>query len=99
MGSDVFPSSHDVKQGCLLSTILFSLFSNDVPDYLPNSLQIAGMTIKVLMYADDIILLSDYAKELQEIITYIHTYLAQTPEIGQGLGRFQSCEARKQEQT
>ena len=31
--------------------------------------------------------------------TYIHTYLAQTPEIGQGLGRFLSCEARKQEQT
>ena len=31
--------------------------------------------------------------------TYIHTYLAQTPEIGQGLGRFLSCRARKQEQT
>ena len=29
----------------------------------------------------------------------IHTYLAQTPEIGQGLGRFLSCAARKQEQT
>ena len=31
--------------------------------------------------------------------TYIHTYLAQTPEIGQGLGRFLSCGARKQVQT
>ena len=30
---------------------------------------------------------------------YIHTYLPQTPEIGQGLGRFLSCGARKQEQT
>ena len=28
-----------------------------------------------------------------------HTYLAQTPEIGQGLERFLSCGARKQEQT
>ena len=26
-------------------------------------------------------------------------YLAQTPEIGQGLGRFLNCGARKQEQT
>ena len=34
-----------------------------------------------------------------EILNYIHTYLAQTPEIGQGLGRFLSCGARKQEQT
>ena len=31
--------------------------------------------------------------------SYIHTYLAQTSEIGQGLGRFLSCGARKQEQT
>ena len=29
----------------------------------------------------------------------IHTYLAQTPEIGQGLGCILSCGARKQEQT
>ena len=30
---------------------------------------------------------------------YIHTYLAQTPEIGQGLGRILSCGARKPEQS
>ena len=29
----------------------------------------------------------------------IHTYLAQTPEIGQGVGRILSCKARKPEQT
>ena len=34
-----------------------------------------------------------------DCLPYIHTYLAQTPEIGQGLGRFRNCEARKQEQT
>ena len=34
-----------------------------------------------------------------DIHTYIHTYLAQTPEIGQGLGRILSCGARKPEQT
>ena len=32
-------------------------------------------------------------------ITYIHTYLAETPEIGQDLGRFLICGASKQEQT
>ena len=36
---------------------------------------------------------------LNVFIKNIHTYLAQTPEIGQGLGRFLSCGARKQEQT
>ena len=36
---------------------------------------------------------------MYELHMYIHTYLAQTPEIGKGLGRFLSCGARKQEQT
>ena len=38
-------------------------------------------------------------KTYYNIKIYIHTYLVQTPEIGQGLGRFLSCGARKQEQT
>ena len=38
-------------------------------------------------------------KSLYKPYPYIHTYLAQTPEIGQGLGRFLSCEVRKPEQT
>ena len=43
--------------------------------------------------------LSIDVSETRYIETYIHTYLAQTPEIGQGLGRFLSCGTRKQEQT
>ena len=39
-----------------------------------------------------------HAANIEDVI-YIHTYLAQTPEIGQGLVRFLSCGARKQEQT
>ena len=39
-----------------------------------------------------------FKKEIA-IAHFNHTYLAQTPEIGQGLGRFLSCGARKQEQT
>ena len=32
---------------------------------------------------------------IRHTYTYIHTYLAQTPEIGQGLERILSCGARK----
>ena len=39
------------------------------------------------------------SRHLRPYKVYIHTYLAQTPEIGQGLGRFLSCGACKQEQT
>ena len=43
--------------------------------------------------------LTDYLKLVKNYNNYLHTYLSQTPEIGQGLGRFLSCGARKQEQT
>ena len=43
---------------------------------------------------------SEYNKTLIEILyNYFFIILARTPEIGQGLGRFLSCGARKQEQT
>ena len=41
--------------------------------------------------------LSDSQKTENKVQLYI--YLARTPEIGQGLGRFLSCGARKPEQT
>ena len=59
------------------------------------------MYVFVIIYS---ILFFTYNKTLllaisnsQEQFINIHTYLAQTPEIGQDLGRFLSCEARKQE--
>ena len=40
-----------------------------------------------------------FRNSIVPVFIIIHTYLAQTSEIGQGLGLFLSCGARRQEQT
>jgi len=57
-----------VKQGCLLSPLLFSLFLNVITDSLPCGIQICGCSIKVLLYADDIVILAKSPVELQTMI-------------------------------
>ena len=84
--SEFFASMRGVRQGENLSPLLFSLFVND----LENFLQASGchpvsthtseieslMKIMVLMYADDTIILSDSAAGLQKALDALHTYCA-----------------------
>ena len=59
-----FPSIKGVKQGCILCNILFNLFMNDLPGYVNNATQlfIINEQINCLMYADDVLLLSESNK-------------------------------------
>ena len=47
------------KLGGILSPLLFSLYLNDLLDILSGGLHVAGTNVKILLYADDIVLLSD----------------------------------------
>ena len=72
--SDPFIVSQGVKQGCLLSPLLFSIYLNDLSDALPCGITVGGTNIKVLMYADDIVLLSDSPDKLQQMIDALFIY-------------------------
>ena len=72
--SSSFSVNIGVKQGCVLSPILFSLFLNDLVDALPNGVYVANTNIKVLLYADDIVVLADSPSELQEMIVSLYDY-------------------------
>lgn len=72
--SDPFSVDNGVKQGCILSPILFALYLNDLAEALPGGVNVVDEPIKILLYADDIVILSDSPNILQNMIDKLYTY-------------------------
>ena len=54
-------SSIGVKQGCVMSPILFNLFLSDLPNIFSNDchpVEISDLSLNCLMFADDLVLIS-----------------------------------------
>ena len=58
-----------VRQGCLLSPVLFSLFLNDLQGYLleggANGITLWDIKIFSLLYADDLVLIAESEEDLK----------------------------------
>lgn len=72
--SDHFETRTGVKQGCLLSPILFALYLNDMHECLGGGLNIDEINIRLLMYADDIVIIADDPQVLQGMINNLASY-------------------------
>lgn len=72
--SESFETMYGVKQGCNLSPLLFALYINDVVEYVTGGINFAGINIKVLLFADDIVLISNTPEKLQRMINKFHEY-------------------------
>jgi len=78
--SDFFPIESGVRQGCILSPLLYSLFINGLAVEL--KAQRLGASIDkdgasklcVLLYADDIVLLADSEADLSALMGVVHAY-------------------------
>ena len=61
--SNVVHYTIGVKQGCPLSPTLFSMYVDEISDYIARDCdrgaQLAGTWIPLLLYADDIVLISN----------------------------------------
>jgi hypothetical protein len=72
--SDYFETHSGVKQGCLISPLLFALFLNDLHEELGGGLSIDGLNIRILLYADDIVILAEHPNILQRMISRLEKY-------------------------
>ena len=75
--TDWFNVPSGVRQGDPLSSTLFSIFINDLVQYLKLTgigIQVDELSINALLYADDIILMAKSEPELQILISALETW-------------------------
>ena len=72
--SDTFRCSYGVKQGDVLSPTLFNLYINDLAKTIKDSnigIQLNDLNVSTLIYADDLVLISENESNLQKMIDII----------------------------
>ena len=73
----LFPVSTGLKQGCKVSPTLFSVYINDLAQEINNlgcGVQIDEDMISTLLYADDIVLISPSAENIQSMLNVMDTW-------------------------
>ena len=80
MRSEYFNYNRWVRQGCILSHLLFNLYLNDIPSRLDNThgsdpiTSPNGSRLNLLLYAYDLVLISTSAVGLQRSINSLHQF-------------------------
>ena len=72
-----FRTHKGVRQGCILSPRLFNYFINDIPeifDSLCEPVMLGSEKLSCLMYADDLVILSESESGLQNCLNRLHDY-------------------------
>ena len=72
-----FELNTGVRQGCVMSPILFSLFINGLAREINEKaigVAVGERRVRLLLYADDIVLLAETPKDLQNMLDIVTSY-------------------------
>jgi hypothetical protein len=71
-----FASQIGTRQGCNISPTVFNLYLNDLPELLIDCdpVTMGSKMVNILMYADDIVLMSKSDHGLQKALNIVHSY-------------------------
>ena len=74
-----FPCTKGVRQGCILSPILFNLYINEIPGLFKHTLSDPLVlpnetTLNSLLYADDLAIISKSKSGLQNCLNQLHEW-------------------------
>ena len=75
-----FDVNCELKQGCILLPMLFSLFINDLTrdmNDVGSGISVGDTPLSILLYADDIVLIADSELELQSLLTRLDPWCKQ----------------------
>ena len=75
--TDTFNVNQGVKQGCILSPLLFNIYMSDLPEILDADLTLTSPKSEhpsCLIWADDIVLLSDNEEGLKKMLKSMEKY-------------------------
>jgi len=73
----VFDLHTGVRQGCVMSPVLFSFFINGLAREIKKNTQgvsVGDTRVRLLLYADDIVLLAETSKDLQDMLDIVTEY-------------------------
>ena len=72
--SDWIRIQRGVRQGCVLSPNLFSVYSQKIVDKLEDmeGVRVGGMNITNIRYADDTVLMADTKEKLQRLVNVLN---------------------------
>jgi len=80
--SSFFPYDIGVRQGCILSPIIFNLFINELHAIIHKNvgdlsgIKVADLVIFVLLYADDVVLVADSPDDLSILLRSLEEFCA-----------------------